>query len=218
MGYAVRITSHAMDVVTGADKTPGIVAAEATGVGRKKWGGSEIRSRVVRQGSGWTTEGGSPYGSYLNTPVAGAFSNPGSPYPNGLSPTPGTHSSGYGLGLSSPSLAPSSPAAPPISAVGGFPTAATVGSPYQRSGSGSPYTPPLPVPNSPPASAGLYAHFPPTPNPVDGTQTSFPRSPALGSPMFPSQHGASAPPPPRRENGVLHLSNGSLGAAGKKDD
>ncbi|THH31202.1 hypothetical protein EUX98_g2981 [Antrodiella citrinella] len=52
MGYAVKITSRAVDVVSGADRQQGLVAAEATGVGasiRKKWGGGELRSRVVSQ-------------------------------------------------------------------------------------------------------------------------------------------------------------------------
>ncbi|EDR04049.1 endoplasmic reticulum-derived transport vesicle ERV46 [Laccaria bicolor S238N-H82] len=48
MGYAIRITTRAVEVVSGADQTPGIVAAEASGakVGlRSKWGGGELRAR-----------------------------------------------------------------------------------------------------------------------------------------------------------------------------
>jgi len=218
MGYVVKITSHAVDVVSGADKTPGIVAAEATGVGaglRKKWGGGELRSRVVRQGSGWAVEGGSAYSSYANSPVGGTFSSPSSPYASSPYSANGTHTpmtggpnspntahagGGYGLGLNSPSLGPP-PSAPSSAMASSFPTGATVGSPYLPSS-----------PNPPPAN-GQYAHFPPTPNPVNGV-TPFPRSPIPGSPGFASQ----APPPSmRRESGLRHASNGSpLG--GKKDD
>lgn len=209
MGYAVRITTHAVEVVTGVDKTQGIVAAEATGAGRKKWIGGELRSRMTRQsGSGWTGEGGSPYGSYAGTPVSGGFSNVGSPY---LSPspysandaaTPGPPRSGYGLGIGSPSFGPSSSPRIPQSAPGNIPTAATIGSPYATPP--SPYTPAT----SPPTTAGLYAHFPPTPN-VNGNGY-----PGQSPSTFSAQQGAA---PPRRENGVRHSSNGSLGAT-KKDD
>jgi len=82
MGYAIRITTRAVEVVSGADQTPGIVAAESSGVKvglRGKWGGSELRPRpmggkLVPQGSGWVMEGGggSPYSSY----------NPGSGFPS----------------------------------------------------------------------------------------------------------------------------------------
>ncbi|GJE85614.1 endoplasmic reticulum vesicle transporter-domain-containing protein [Phanerochaete sordida] len=214
MGYAVRITTHAVEAVTGADKTQGIVAAEATGAGRKKWIGGELRSRVSRQsGGGWTTDGGSPYGSYAGTPVSGGgFSNVGSPYlsPNpygASSPAPGAPQAGYGLGLGSPSFGPGgSPRAPP----GSIPTAATAGSPYAAPP--SPYTPA----GTPPTTAGLYAHFPPTPNGQEGANgNGYPHSPGQGPSPFSAQQGAGAPP--RRENGVRHAMNGSLGAT-KKDD
>lgn len=195
MGYAVRISSHAIDVVTGADKTPGIVAAEATGAGRKKWSGGELRSRVVRQGSGWTVDGGSPYGSYNSTPVAGGFSSPGSPYfsnPVVSNSTPGTPGSGHGLGLSSPSFGPSLSPRPSSATPDSFPTAATAGSPYLSS---------TPVTASPPTTAALYSHFPPTPNYANGhgngNGNGFPQSPKL--------------------NGAKHYGNGSLGGV-KKDD
>jgi hypothetical protein len=82
MGYAIRVTTRAVEVVSGADQTPGIVAAESSGVKvglRGKWGGSELRPRpmggkLVPQGNGWVMEGGggSPYSSY----------NPGSGFPS----------------------------------------------------------------------------------------------------------------------------------------
>lgn len=89
MGYAIRITTRAVEVVSGADQAPGIVAAESSGVKvglRAKWGGGELRSRpgggkLVPQGSGWVMEGGgsSPFPSYNST---------GFPSPAGLSPSP----------------------------------------------------------------------------------------------------------------------------------
>ena len=81
MGYAIRITTRAVEVVSGADQMPGIVAAEASRakVGlRSKWG--ELRARLksgkmVPQGSGWVLEGSStsPYASYANMLLTGGF-------------------------------------------------------------------------------------------------------------------------------------------------
>ena len=210
MGYAVRITSHAVDVVTGADKTPGIVAAEATGAGRKRWGSGELRSRVPRHGSDY---GGSPYGSYSNSPVSAGFANLGSPY--GGTPTPGSPHAGYGLGLSTTQYGPPPPGSSsprmPSSAPGTIPTAATAGSAYSA-GPPSPY-----LPSSPPTTAGLYGHFPPTPNATPGANgNGFPQSPpGAGPSAFSAQPGAGAPPP--RANGLRHSSHGSPGVA-KKDD
>ncbi|KNZ71699.1 ER-derived vesicles protein 41 [Termitomyces sp. J132] len=94
MGYAIRITTRAVEVVSGADAAPGIVAAEATGVKvglRAKWGGSELRARgkMVRQGTGWVLEGAgdtllhsrSPSyanASYTGTPTLNGFPSPAS--------------------------------------------------------------------------------------------------------------------------------------------
>lgn len=118
-GWAFRISAKAIDVVSGADRAPGIVAAEATGTSlKKKWGGGELRARVARQGSGWVVDGGSPYGSYTSTPVsAGGFGmhtpmpavSPYSPAPHSGVTGNGDHAnesahSQYGLGLNSPSL------------------------------------------------------------------------------------------------------------------
>jgi endoplasmic reticulum-Golgi intermediate compartment protein 2 len=200
MGYAVRITSHAVDVVTGADKAPGIVAAEASGAGRKRWGGGELRSRVPRQGSDY---GGSPYGSYASTPVSGGFSNVSSPFLGASAP--GSQQSGYGLGLSSPQFGPPSPRTP-STAPGTIPTTAAAGSTY----AGAPPSPYLPA-SSPPTTAGLYGHFPPTPG---ANGNGFPHSPGASPSTFSAQQGAA---PPRRENGFRHSSTGSLGAT-KKDD
>jgi hypothetical protein len=184
MGYAIRITSRAVDVVSGTDQTQGTIAAEATGVRpgglRSKFSGSQIHSRktslgrVVRQGNGWVVE--NPIGP-LGTPASATFtpsSRPSSiysgsyspyaaspglapPSANGPGPIPG--SPGVGLGISLPSFGPAHPT---------LPTApATVGSPYAPS---SPGMQPPPPPRTP--SSG-YAHLPPTPNPVTGNGLSF---------------------------------------------
>lgn len=205
----MKLSTKAVDAVTGADKTNGIVAAEATGVStlRKKWGGTELRSRVVRQGSGWAVEGGSPYNSYAGTPVSGQFSHPPSPYisspfaGNGTSSTPALASPhpstpGFGLGINTPTFGPSAripPSGPPSAMATGFPTAGALSPTYGATS---------------PASAdsnGLYSVFPPTPNPVNGGASGFPRSPLPTSPGF----GSSLSPPPRSHNGH---------APGKKDD
>ncbi|KAI9067729.1 DUF1692-domain-containing protein [Trametes sanguinea] len=225
MGYAVKITGHAVDAVTGADKTNGIVAAESTSISgnlRKRFGSADLRlrpsNRVVRQGSGWVVEGGSPYGSYAGTPVSASFASPQpSPYapsypgsPNPAPPTPGGTAT-YGLGIgASPLLGARpgpSPSSRPTSWVGSapgsaMPTAATLGSPYAPNGPG------VSTPNTP----NLYSHFPPTPNTANGS--------SMGS--FAAQQ-SSGPPMARRESGLRHASNGSANgnghaSAAKKDE
>ncbi|KAF8814192.1 hypothetical protein BYT27DRAFT_7179799, partial [Phlegmacium glaucopus] len=137
MSYAIRITTRAVEVVSGADQAPGI-AAESSGVKvglRAKWVGSELRARprsskLVPQGSGWVMEGGStsPYSSYNNTPLLTEFPSPGvqSPYINSATsapstPNPGTPDSvglGYPSGIrTSTSLGP--PPRTPCSASAG---------------------------------------------------------------------------------------------------
>lgn len=157
MGYAVKITTHAVEAVTGPDKSQGIVAAEASGVGRKRWGGADLHkrsgSRILPQGSGWVVEGGSPYGSYAGTPVSNGFPSPAvssysgpafsgsapvSPNPN-VPPPSKRSSTGYAIGLTSP------PAFGPVSH--------SAPTPYNAVGS----APPTP-------GSGYYSHFPPTPN------------------------------------------------------
>lgn len=75
-GYVIRVGSRTLDVVSGADKAQGIVAAEATGVTkglRAKWGGGHLRNRpsVHRMGSGWVVDANaaspmsSGFGSYV---------------------------------------------------------------------------------------------------------------------------------------------------------
>ncbi|KAL4250946.1 Endoplasmic reticulum-Golgi intermediate compartment protein [Abortiporus biennis] len=211
MGYAVKITTHAVEAVSGGDKSSDLVAAEATGAGlRKKWGGGELRSRAAVK-PGWIAEGGSPYASYANTPVSGTFSIPSSPYLNNipytpsngtygatLSPNPAVQGSGYGLGLTgtrSPSFGPStSPRLQPL------PMSPAI------SGTGSQYTPSVP---SAPTTPNIYSVFPPTPNPANGPN-GFPRSPPV-----PGSSPSMPPPPPSRG----HVMNGNgNGHIHKKDD
>ncbi|KAF8800483.1 hypothetical protein BYT27DRAFT_7200055 [Phlegmacium glaucopus] len=123
MGYTNRITTCAVEVVSGADQAPGIVAVESSGVKvglRVKWGGSELRARprsgkLVPQGSGWVTEGGntSPYSSHNNTTLLlTGFPSPGipSPYINSATSAPSTPNpatpGSVGLGYPSGSFGP----------------------------------------------------------------------------------------------------------------
>ncbi|KAK7043883.1 hypothetical protein VNI00_008049 [Paramarasmius palmivorus] len=212
MGYAIRITTRAVEVVTGPDDSD-TIAVTASGTStksglRSKWAGGHLRSRskVVRQGSGWTVDSpnpGSPalstysgYSSYAGSPMPGqqAFS----PYPSqqAFSPVQSPY-------LSSPAYAPSNPGTPnPGSSFGPPPmrNSPSLGPPpAQRTPSGgstSSLAPgqshfgPSPGVGSQPGTPSLYTHFPPTPNP------------AAGDSGFPS-----GGPPPRKPSGN-----------GKKDD
>ena len=86
MGYAIRVTVRAVEVVTGNDSSQGIVAAESSGVKvglRSKWGGSNLRSRsgkLVPQGSGWVMENAPGSAALTGTPISGTY--PSSPYLN----------------------------------------------------------------------------------------------------------------------------------------
>ncbi|KAF8838039.1 DUF1692-domain-containing protein [Paxillus ammoniavirescens] len=134
--YFLRITVRTIEAVSGADSTPGIVAASSTSV-KPKWTGGHLRVRstasnsglVVRQGNGWVVEGGvgTPY---AGTPMTGGF-GPQSPYPYSPyltspalpppptgarsvppSPAPGP---GVGLGFGGPTFGPSHGGHPPSS-------------------------------------------------------------------------------------------------------
>lgn len=212
MGYAVRITDRAVEAVSGVDKSQGIVAAEASGVGvgiRKRLGSTDLRLRGNRQS--WANGGGSAHSSYAGTPVSGAFPTPqfagypSSPYVGSLgTPLPSAppmdrrSSSGLGFGPGSPSFGPVPSTAPPQgrrSPNPSFPTAATMGSPY----SGQISVPPTPGT----AQSGFYSHFPPTPNPAIA---GFPRSPQPNASAFAAQQGPVSPPPPR-SSGLRHQSS-----------
>ena len=185
MGYAIRITTRAVEVVSGADQTPGIVAAEASGakVGlRSKWGGGELRARpksgkMVPQGSGWVLEGSStsPYASYANTPLTGGFPTtapqggqspfPGSSYShlvppgsNPVSPNPSVAASHGGIGLGFPS------------APGGIRASASLGPPPRSTSGGASAVGEGRSPSTG-EYEGLtpYSYFPPNPNPAIST-------------------------------------------------
>jgi hypothetical protein len=201
MGYAIRITTRAVEVVSGADQSQGIVAAEASGakVGlRNKWGGGELRARptsgrMVRQGTGWVLEGASrsPYGSYANTPVTGTFSPPNiqSPYlssttlnsmlPPSAPGTPNPSSSNVGLGFPSSTFS-GSPAV-----VHSPPGLGPLQTPSIGSGSIQSTGEPFPYASSNPGTPA-FANFPHTPNPTNGDGKGFPV-------MSPSPRKASAP-------------------------
>ena len=175
MGYAIRVTNRAVEVVVGpSEGSGGIVAAESTGVRtglRAKWAGAELRSRagksprMVPQGSGWTVDSpGSPYSTYTGTPVSATYSPSvtNSPYlasPNAASVPP------Y-----SPTPYSPTPYSPNPGASGGFrSTSATLAPPRSgnaasfglRSASAGPTTFPL----SPLASS----NFPASPLPTAAT-------------------------------------------------
>ncbi|KAH7884895.1 endoplasmic reticulum vesicle transporter-domain-containing protein [Phlebopus sp. FC_14] len=172
--YFLRVTVRAVEAVSGADNTPGIVAAEATGV-RRKWAGGHLRARstasqsgrVIRQGSGWVVEGSSsPYASYANTPVSGGFQPqtpyPYSPYLSSPAPPPGsvppTPNAGVGLGLASPAFGPTR-------GHGHAPSSSFSGRPLSgRSVSGgSPFPPRSPSMGPPPSPGGRAVSSPPMP-------------------------------------------------------
>jgi hypothetical protein len=223
MGYAIKITTRAVEVVSGADSAPGIVAAESSGVRvglRGKWGGGELRARpksgkLVPQGGGWTMEGaGSPYASYSGTPVTGAFSPAvQSPYLSaGVpgSPMPGTSAS-IGLGYPSGTFGPMGPPTPgSIRASTSLgpprtPSAFSSRSPSLGNGDGTGYTNGAlsPSPYSPLLTAATLGSAAP-----DGNFGSTPGTPAASYATFPSSPNPAtngngngfhiAPPPPKK--------------------
>jgi hypothetical protein len=104
MGWAVKISFRAYEAVTGTSEgDEPIVAIESTGV-KRRWGGGELKKRVVQQGKGWVVTGGeSDWG--VSTPVTAS-----SPYSAGAyAPSPG-YASAF----------PLPPSAPPTAGVGGF--------------------------------------------------------------------------------------------------
>ncbi|TFK61941.1 DUF1692-domain-containing protein [Pluteus cervinus] len=188
MGYAIRITTRAVEVVSGSDSSPGLVAAEASGAKaglRGKWGGGELRSRtrLVPQGSGWTMEGvpgspmpgtGSPYSSYAGTPANGTFPLPSahSPYlaPGSVPPSPGPGTPiGLGYAPTGSAFGPP-PSAPPMGRSPSLGYGPLKGPATSNGLPGSPYGgQQVPLPATP-----AYGHFPPTPNPANGNGSGFP--------------------------------------------
>ena len=187
MGYAIRITSRAVDVVSGADQTQGTIAVEATGVRtgsglRAKFTGSQLHARksslarVVRQGHGWVVEnstagGNSPFGTPLPSGTAGSFT-PASRPPSGIY----GGGSPYSPFSPSPNLAPASPvngAGSPGMTHSGVglginpPSFGPAGA-----GAGAPSPSAFPTAGSPyaPASPGMMSHSHPAP-PPPGSRT-----------------------------------------------
>ncbi|KAJ6543569.1 DUF1692-domain-containing protein [Mycena vulgaris] len=199
MGYAIRVTTAAVEAVTGdsaGEITPSATASASAL--RTKFSGASLRSRpksgrLIPQGNGWVLEstpgspaaygGGSPYG----TPVSASFPTPASPYaasPNGPytpgASQPGTPS-GVGLGFPSGTFGPGAPP-PPMSA---------------RSSSGlAPRTPGVSSPRPLSVGGGMgsmpgtpqYGVFPPTPLPGSGFNVGTPPPPPQGKRM--SMNGA----------------------------
>ncbi|KAF5379677.1 hypothetical protein D9615_005802 [Tricholomella constricta] len=217
MGYAIRITTRAVEVVSGADAAPGLVAAEASGVKiglRQKWGGAELRARgaaggkMVQQGAGWVLEGdnnNSPYASYAGTPVSGHGGN-GFPPPPPLTPAsvpiPPTPNTGLGFAASpSPSLsfgpAPGTPVRPlPSSGLNPAWTPRTPGAGAAVGADGSAYGAQAQTQGmqSVPSTPGVYATYPYPPGNGTGTGNG-------------NGNGVTVGPPPRR-----------MAEEGKKDD
>lgn len=196
MGYAIRITSRAVDVVS-ADPNDGTIAAEASGVRpgglRAKWGGSQIHARktsaarVVRQGNGWTVEGADS--QYPSSPAGSSYMGTPSPYGSPYVSSPGLpNASPYLASPGLPAVYESTPSSPnPAVGLG-------LGSPsvYSPAANGNGYSSrPTSLYGMPPRTpSGGSAYFPPTPNPGNGNGSGFPQGHTNGS----SPGSISAPP------------------------
>jgi len=188
MGYAIRITSRAVDVVSGADQAQGTIAVEATGVRtgsglRAKFTGSQLHARrsslarVVQQGHRWAVEnstvgGNAPFGTPPPSSSAGSFT-PASRPPSGI----------YGGGSPYSPYAPSPNLAPPALSVNG---AGSPGMAQPGVGLG------INSPSFGPAGAGSAAPSP----------SAFPTAATVGSPYAPTSpgmmsHSHPVPPSPR---------------------
>lgn len=184
-GWAFRISSKAYDVVSGADKTPGIVAAESSGAQTKrKWGGGELRSRASARHS-WMAEGGSPYSSYAGTPVGGTFSAMNSPA-FATTPAPSVHSPSY---FASPYGRPANGSTPTTGhglGLSSGPQSFATQQQQQIAG--------------PPKSPNLVANGLPTPNlgPTSPYSPYSPLGPASPSVFGPASPAMPSPGPPRR--------------------
>lgn len=216
MGWTIKVGSKVTEVVVGPDKTPGIVAAEASGV-KKRWSGGQLRSRP--------NAGGSAYSSYANTPISASFSHAGTPAQNYF-PTASQPGTPYSASFSTASRPP-----PPPSAGGGL-------SAHMHTPGGSPFIPPPPPPHAtspfPPSPLPGANGFPTSPSPLSGG-AGFPVSPgprsssfaasagtSAGSPRTPASPGFGAvgtPPPPRTPlRSVSGLRNVSPSEEAKKKD
>jgi hypothetical protein len=190
MGYAIRITSRAVTIVSGSNSRDGEIALAATGVKvglRQKWSGGHLRSRsgkILRQGGGWAVERGPSYSATpplsagFGTSINSQYLNPPGP-PYMRSPSPSQSGSAVPQG---PFGVPSLPSSP-------------------SPGVGNPLPPstyaPLPYSPTPPYGNVLGSGFTGSPGPPRSPIPGPPRSPALNSQgSLPS--GPQIDPPPRK--------------------
>ncbi|EKM84349.1 hypothetical protein AGABI1DRAFT_32491 [Agaricus bisporus var. burnettii JB137-S8] len=191
MGYAIRVTTRAVEVVAGSDQDQGIVAAESSSIKtglRAKWGGGDLRSRrtqsgrMVRQGNGWVLEGSGKSPNYGASPLNP--NTPGLPSPfistMGSPPMgaqqPGPHS-GVGLGFPTSTFGPNPTINGGSHQSGHMRTPSLLGGPPPRTphsqlqvnGASNPNSPSLPSTMGG-EQPGTPSHvvFPPTPNPANG--------------------------------------------------
>jgi hypothetical protein len=181
MGYAIRVTTRAVEVVAGSEDQ-GIVAAESSSVKtglRAKWGGGDLRSRrtqsgkMVRQGNGWVLEGSTASPSYgtspgtMNAPPTPGLPSPFMPMiaPSTMAPQSGGPHSAVGLGFPSSTFGANSSANGAGQQSGHVRSPSLLGGPprtpyshIQANGASNHNTPPGSVPGTP-------SLFPPTPNP-----------------------------------------------------
>lgn len=157
MGWAVKVSFRAYEAVTGTSEgDEPIVAIESTGV-KRRWGGGDLKKRVVQQGNGWVvTPGESDWGN--QSPVTSS-----SPYSGAYAASPG-YASNF----------PLPPSVPPTAGPGGYfpsPKSAAQGSfpHHQRQFSAaSNLLPPSPLPTK----TQLSSPSPPNSNtPVNGSGT-----------------------------------------------
>jgi hypothetical protein len=154
MGWAVKVSFRAYEAMTGTSEgDEPIVAIESTGV-KRRWGGGELKKRVVQQGNGWVVTGGENDWSG-KSPVSAT-----SPYSGGYVASPG-YASNFPLPAS----------VPPTAGPGGYfpsPRSASQGSfpHHQRQFSGaSGLAPPSPLP---PPSAQSTPPVGGSPSPTNG--------------------------------------------------
>jgi len=211
MGYAIRVTTKAVEVVVGSDNSSDLAAAESSSVKtglRAKWAGGELRSRKGPSNGGWVVENNQAYAGYGGTPTSATFSPM-----SGAAGSPYLHSPAVltGSGPGSPAIPSYAPPLSSRTASGGFP-ASQLAPPRTPGYPSSPLPyPPSPSPYSPHPSAGfgadVHGSAPGTPASAYGTYSNGytnghttngngyqPRSPALSSHGL--AHGSTPPLPP----------------------
>jgi hypothetical protein len=150
MGWAVKISYHAYEVVSGQKEGEVEIVAVETSGAKRRWGGGELKKRVVKQGNGWVVEGANDWGSPASTPYASNFGLQ-TPY----TPSPGLGTPGFA------SSVPLPPSAPPTGNLGSgfFPGHSP--SPSQSGFQAQSRTPSGGIPVSPLAGAQQFPIGPP---------------------------------------------------------